>query len=76
MHEILFKTFMLRNLEDNEAKIVIDAMEEFNVKSGETVIKEGDKGDELFVVEDGTLDCFKNIVITQLRYYRMAKTNR
>ena len=56
---------MLRNLEESEALIVVDAMEEYNVKAGETVIKEGEKGDELYVVESGTLDCFKNIVILQ-----------
>merc|ERR1719229_116925 len=37
------------------------AMKEVNIKSGEKVIKEGDDGDFLFVIEKGTLDCLKVI---------------
>jgi len=67
---------MLRNLDENEALIVVDAMEEYKVKAGETVIKEGEKGDELFVVESGSLDCFINIVICNKIFYRTVKANR
>ena len=47
----LTTTFMFSALDEKESNIVIDAMEEYKVNAGETVIKEGDRGDELFVVE-------------------------
>ena len=36
-------------------------MSEKEFKSGDTVIKEGEDGDELFVVESGEYDCYKMI---------------
>ena len=47
-------------------------MKEKNVKGGEVVIKEGDDGDNLFVVESGTLTCTKVIqgVSTKLKAYQ------
>lgn len=38
---------------------MINAMAVKNVSKGEHVIKQGDAGAVLFVVEDGQLDCFK-----------------
>ena len=36
-------------------------MSEKEFQSGETVIQEGDDGNELFIVESGEFDCFKEI---------------
>ena len=47
--------FMFSALEDSEKDIVIDAMEECKVQVQETVIKEGDQGDCLYVIGSGTL---------------------
>lgn len=44
---------MFSGLDENEMNVVIDAMDETKFKAGETVIKEGEKGDELYVVEEG-----------------------
>ena len=52
---------MFKTLGEAELKIVIDAMEECKVQQDQQVIKEGDKGDLLYVVEEGKLDCFKLI---------------
>ena len=52
---------MFKALAREELDIVIDAMAEQTFKAGETVIKEGDAGAVLFVVESGSLDCFKKI---------------
>lgn len=52
---------MFSALEESEASIVIDAMEEKRYKNGDMVIKENDNGDELFVVETGKLKCTKVI---------------
>ena len=57
--QILSKSFMFRMLEDNEKAIVIDAMEEKRYKKGDYVIKQGDDGAELYLVDSGTLNCYK-----------------
>ena len=46
---------MFAMLEDNERNIVIDAMEERKFQAGDYVIKQGDDGAELFVVDTGEL---------------------
>jgi len=55
----LSQAFMFAALEPKERDIVIDAMEERKVKTGEIVINQGENGDILYVVENGSLDCFK-----------------
>lgn len=55
----LLESFMFSALEEAEAAIVIDAMEEKRCKAGDVIITEGQNGDELFVVETGTLKCTK-----------------
>ena len=52
---------MFSNLDEHEAEIVIDAMEECKVPANDKIIQEGDTGDELYVVESGQLDCYKKI---------------
>lgn len=55
----LASAFMFSALDEKERGIVIDAMGERRTKEGEVVIKEGDEGDNLYVVEHGTLTCTK-----------------
>jgi cAMP-dependent protein kinase regulator len=60
---------MFESLDDKDSKIVIDAMEEKKFEAKGLVIKEGDDGDELFVVESGSLECtklFVSYILTQL----------
>lgn len=52
-------SFLFSNLEAKDLEIVIGAMDEKRFKSGEDVITQGDKGDCLFFVENGNLDCYK-----------------
>jgi cAMP-dependent protein kinase regulator len=49
-------------LDRKELEIVIAAMEEKKYDKGVAVIKQGDQGDNLYVVESGTLNCVKKIV--------------
>ena len=49
-------------LDTKELEIVVDAMEERKYKTGDAVIKQGDEGDNLYVIEIGTLDCFRKFV--------------
>jgi len=55
----LMKSFIFNTLEEKEFEIVIDAMAEVRKKPGETVIKQGDDGDYLYVVESGKLQWSK-----------------
>lgn len=53
----LIKSFMFESLDDKEMHIVIDAMDVCNFKAGDVVIKQGDKGEVLYVIESGQLKC-------------------
>lgn len=53
---------MFSALNPEELNIVLDAMQHVKKQPGEIIIKEGDDGDNLYVVESGTLDCTKIFV--------------
>ena len=55
----LNESFMFRALESSEQKIVIDAMQEVRVEKGQVIINQGDDGDVLYFVFQGSLDCYK-----------------
>jgi len=53
----LNSAFMFSSLDEDEKNIVISAMEEKITETKEKVIAEGDEGDCLYVVGQGTLSC-------------------
>eukprot|EP00330_Aristerostoma_sp_ATCC50986_P010861 CAMPEP_0114598046 /NCGR_PEP_ID=MMETSP0125-20121206/20395_1 /TAXON_ID=485358 ORGANISM="Aristerostoma sp., Strain ATCC 50986" /NCGR_SAMPLE_ID=MMETSP0125 /ASSEMBLY_ACC=CAM_ASM_000245 /LENGTH=314 /DNA_ID=CAMNT_0001803343 /DNA_START=148 /DNA_END=1092 /DNA_ORIENTATION=+ len=57
--ERLSQAFMFEALDEKEKKIVVDAMEVHNIKKDTWVIRQGEDGDLLYVVHEGTLDCYK-----------------
>lgn len=57
----LSASFMFSHLQGTEKTIVIQAMEEKKFNDKELVIREGDDGNELYIVESGSLKCFKKI---------------
>jgi len=57
--EKIEKSFMFGGLTDKEKGIVVDAMEEKQAVKGEVIIKEGDQGDCLYVLAEGTCSCTK-----------------
>lgn len=59
IRERLNKSFMFSALNEKDKNIVLDAMKEENFKKGDVVIKEGDDGDVLYVVESGLYKCTK-----------------
>ena len=65
----LNSSFIFETLDEKDKSIVIHAMEEKQFAAGETVIKQGDDGKELFVVGSGNLKCYKKIAETE----RMVK---
>lgn len=58
----LEQAFMFSALNSEEINIVLDAMEEVKVNTGDVIITEGDDGDNLYVVDSGTLSCTKIFV--------------
>ncbi len=56
----LNQAFMFSALKEDELNIVVEAMQGVKIKSGDVVIKEGDDGDNLYVLESGTLTCTKH----------------
>jgi cAMP-dependent protein kinase regulator len=59
--ERLGKSFMFSALEETEKEIVVNSMEERKVAAGNHVIKQGEDGNELLLVDTGSLKCYKNI---------------
>lgn len=59
--ERLSKSFMFSALEETEREIVVNSMEERKVAAGAKVIAQGEDGNELLLVDTGTLKCYKNI---------------
>ena len=57
---------MFSALSEAELKIVIGAMQSVKLKVGDVVIKEGDDGDNLYVVESGVLKCTKFLKVKSL----------
>lgn len=59
LRETLGKTFLFGNITGGELDVLIGAMKEVKVEEGQELIKQGDNGDFLFVVETGALECWK-----------------
>jgi cAMP-dependent protein kinase regulator len=51
---------MFNALDEKEFEIVVDSIEEVKAKPGTVIIKEGDEGDCMYVVESGILTCTKH----------------
>ena len=50
---------MFENLDAKQKNIVIDAMEEVKFKKGDTVIKQNDKGNVLYMIGEGVHSCYR-----------------
>lgn len=57
--EVVSKSFIFNNLDEKDLHTVLDAVEEARFSAGQTIITEGEKGDVLYVVEKGELNCTK-----------------
>lgn len=53
------QSFMFNSLEDQDLQTVLLAFEEKRYQAGEYVIKQGDQGDVIYLVDTGELDCEK-----------------
>lgn len=52
---------MFAALDEADFDVVVSAMDEKKVANQEFIIKEGDAGSVLYIVEEGKLACYKNI---------------
>ena len=57
----ILSSFLFGNLDPKDLDIVIGAMEEKKFTKGQDVIKQGENGDCLYLIESGELDCYKRI---------------
>ena len=55
----LLSSWIFSNLDKNEIKVVIDAMEEKIFNKNENIINQYENGDCLYIVEEGNLECYK-----------------
>ena len=51
---------MFKAIDKLEKLKLISAMEISNLKQGEFVFKEGDKGNKFYILEKGTVECLKD----------------
>lgn len=55
----VMQSFLFNTLDEKEQETVLGAFEERRFGKGDYVIKQGDQGDVLFLIESGTLNCYK-----------------
>ena len=56
--ETLKKHFLFSKLSENDLTEILESMESHEYHKDETVIQEGDAGDEFYVIEDGSFDIY------------------
>uniref|UniRef100_A0A8B9HC02 cAMP-dependent protein kinase type I-alpha regulatory subunit n=1 Tax=Astyanax mexicanus TaxID=7994 RepID=A0A8B9HC02_ASTMX len=54
------KNVLFAHLDDNERSDIFDAMFPVNYIAGETVIQQGDEGDNFYVIDQGEMDVYVN----------------
>jgi cAMP-dependent protein kinase regulator len=59
IYQRMSEAFMFNSLDEKEKEIVMLAMEEKKFQAGEWVINQGEEGNDLFVIDQGQLDCYK-----------------
>ncbi|MCO5595856.1 hypothetical protein L7F22_049907 [Adiantum nelumboides] len=52
----LQNNYLFANLDEEQTKIVVDAVEEEKHKAGDVIISQGDPGDQFHLLEDGTCE--------------------
>ena len=62
IYKKIIQSFLFNSLEEKDINTVIDAMEEKKFRESDYVIRQGESGASLFLIEIGKLDCFKTFV--------------
>jgi len=71
--DTLAKSFLFNTLQPKEKETVLMAFEEKRFKNGDEVIREGDQGEILFLIESGYYECFKKFVSKFVNYKSQTK---
>ena len=58
LKESVKEILLFRSLEPDQLNEVLDAMFEYKVKSGDNIIRQGDDGDNFYVVETGLYNIY------------------
>mmetsp|Transcript_48502 Transcript_48502/g.115322 ORF Transcript_48502/g.115322 Transcript_48502/m.115322 type:complete len:427 (-) Transcript_48502:188-1468(-) len=61
LSSILKKSFLFSSLDEKELDVILMATERVDFEAGATIIKEGDDGDCLYIIEEGAPECKKLI---------------
>lgn len=71
---LIEKSILFQSLNREDIGIVIDAMEEVTTTEGQDIITEGERGDTLYIIDQGEYDCFKIIggKQTYLKTYKVG----
>ena len=51
--------FMFNSLNPKDKKAILGAVKAVSKNKDEVIIKQGDDGDNFYILESGALDCFK-----------------
>ncbi|CAF1092715.1 unnamed protein product [Didymodactylos carnosus] len=58
LREAVIYSLLFRTLESSQIDQILDAMYEKDVKQGEVIIKQGDDGDNFYVIDEGIFDIY------------------
>jgi len=62
------RNLLFRNLENEQKRCIVDAMFERTVKSDEIIIRQGDEGDNFYVVDKGVFDIYvDNVKVVEIK---------
>uniref|UniRef100_A0A6U4LLS2 Cyclic nucleotide-binding domain-containing protein n=1 Tax=Phaeomonas parva TaxID=124430 RepID=A0A6U4LLS2_9STRA len=56
--KLLGDNVLFKNLEEEQLKMLQDAMFPVEFEDGATIIQQGDQGDNFYILSEGTVDCF------------------
>lgn len=59
--ELMKKCFIFKTVDPEDYNTIVNALQKRTYSDGEQVIKQGDDGNEMYIVEKGTLNCTKSI---------------
>ena len=58
IRQAVSKNFLFNSLDDEQTRIVIDAMFHKTYAAGEVIIRQGDDGDHFYILESGVCSCY------------------
>jgi CRP/FNR family transcriptional regulator, cyclic AMP receptor protein len=63
---LLQGTDLFKNISADQIRILLGICRKVNFKAGEIIMKEGDLGDSLYIILQGTVEVIKSLVISDL----------